>query len=330
MQNSSKKVLVTGADGFIGSHLVEMLVARGYSVRALVFYNSFNSWGHLESLGVLDKVEVVSGDIRDPFFCHDICKGVDYVLHLAALIGIPYSYKAPQSYVETNVGGTVNMLKAAEAASVKKFVHTSTSEVYGSALKVPISETHPLQPQSPYSASKISADMMALSFYHSFGLPVTVARPFNTFGPRQSARAVIPTMIMQLASGVKNVKLGATAPTRDFNYVTDTCDGFIKILEAEQVAGQVLNIGSGTEISIGHTFSMIKNIMNVEAGIEASADRLRPENSEVQRLCCDNSLLQKLTQYKPQVSFEQGLKNTIQWFLNDENLKKYKVGQYNV
>lgn len=330
MQNLSKKVLVTGADGFIGSHLVEQLLAQGYKVRALVFYNSFNSWGHLDGLELIEKIEVVSGDIRDPFFCNEICKGVDFVMHLAALIGIPYSYLAPQSYVETNVGGTVNMLKAAENNKIEKFIHTSTSEVYGTALTVPISESHALQPQSPYSASKISADMMALSFYNSFDLPVAVARPFNTYGPRQSARAVIPTIIMQLASGIKNVKLGATAPTRDFNYVTDTADAFIKILECEQSTGRVLNIGSGTEISIMDTFLKIKNFMNVEASIEQSNDRLRPDNSEVQRLCCDNSLLKSLTGYQPLVGFEQGLKNTIEWFSKSENLKKYKVGQYNV
>jgi NAD dependent epimerase/dehydratase len=325
-----KKVLVTGADGFIGSHLVELLVKKGYSVRALSQYNSFNYWGWLEDLSCLKEIEVVNGDVRDPFFCNDITKGVDVVYHLAALIAIPYSYVAPQSYVETNVNGTLNICKAALQNSVKRVIHTSTSEVYGTAQYVPINEKHPLQPQSPYSASKIGADMMAMSFYNSFQLPLTTARPFNTYGPRQSARAVIPTIISQLANGVKSIKLGDVTPVGDFNYVTDTCRGFLALGENDSTVGQTVNIGSNFEISVGDTFNLIKKIMNSDANFELDENRIRPEKSEVHRLWCDNSLIKSLTEYVPQVSIEEGLAKTIEWFLNKDNLKKYKANIYNV
>lgn len=326
----SKKVLVTGADGFIGSHLVELLVENGYQVRALSLYNSFNYWGWLEDIPQTKDIEVVTGDVRDPFFCNEITKGIDIVYHLAALIAIPYSYVAPQSYVETNVTGTLNICKAAMANNVSRVIHTSTSEVYGTAQFVPINELHPLQPQSPYSASKISADMMAMSFYNSFKLPVTIARPFNTYGPRQSARAVIPTIISQLANGEKNIKLGDVRPTRDFNFVTDTCRGFLALGESSKTIGRTVNIGSNYEISVGDTFKMIQKIMKVEANIITDENRLRPENSEVHRLWCDNTLISELTGYKPEISLDEGLKRTVDWFLNKENLKKYKANIYNV
>lgn len=325
-----KKVLVTGADGFIGSHLTELLVSKGYQVRALAQYNSFNNWGWLEDISCLKDVEVVTGDIRDPFFCNQLCKGIDVVFHLAALIAIPYSYIAPQGYVETNVTGTLNICKAAMEQGVKRVIHTSTSEVYGTALYVPIDEKHPLQPQSPYSASKISADMMALSFYNSFGFPLTVARPFNTYGPRQSARAVIPTIITQLAAGKKEIKLGDVTPTRDFNFVQDTCRGFLLLSESEKTIGKTVNIGSNNEISIGDTFKLIKEIMGVKTEFVRDGDRIRPEKSEVQRLWCDNSLIRELTGYSPQVSIEDGLKKTVEWFMNPKNLVKYKADIYNV
>lgn len=325
-----KKVLVTGADGFIGSHLVEMLVARGYQVRALALYNSFNSWGWLDTISCLDKVEVVTGDIRDPFFCNEITKGVDVVYHLAALIAIPYSYIAPASYIDTNINGTVNICKAAMENNVKRVIHTSTSETYGTALYVPIDEKHPMQPQSPYSASKIAADAMAMSFYNSFSLPLTIARPFNTYGPRQSARAVIPTIISQIASGMKEIKLGDVTPTRDFNYVTDTCRGFIALAESDAAVGQTVNIGSNYEISIGDTLKLIKKIMKSDVSFLVDTQRLRPEKSEVQRLWCDNTLIKKLTGYEPEISIEKGLEKTIEWFLDKENLKRYKAGIYNV
>jgi NAD dependent epimerase/dehydratase len=326
-----KRALVTGADGFIGSHLTELLVREGYQVRALALYNSFNSWGWLDSLKVKDKIEVVTGDIRDPFFCNEITKGIDIVFHLAALIAIPFSYKAPQSYVETNVNGTLNICKAALDNGVKRVMHTSTSEVYGSAKYVPINEAHPLQPQSPYSASKIGADAMAMSFFYAFNLPVTVARPFNTFGPRQSARAVIPTIISQIAFGKKNIELGDTSPTRDFNFVTDICRGMLEVATSARTIGQTINIGSGQEHSIEETFYQIRKIMNrEEVQLLHDDQRRRPAKSEVQRLCCDNALIKELTGYAPGYSFEAGLKETISWFLNSENLKNYKVDIYNV
>lgn len=325
-----KKVLVTGADGFIGSHLTEMLIREGYQVRALAYYNSFNDWGWLETISCKDKVEVVTGDVRDPFFCKEITKDIDTVFHLAALIAIPYSYVAPQSYVDTNINGTVNMCKAAMENGVKRFIHTSTSETYGTAQYVPIDEKHPMQPQSPYSASKIAADAMAMSFYNSFNFPLTIARPFNTYGPRQSARAVIPTIISQIAIGQKEIKLGDVSPTRDFNYVEDTCRGFLALANCEDSIGKTVNIGSNFEISIKDTLELIKKIMKSDVNFIYDEQRARPEKSEVHRLWCDNSLLQNLTGFKPVFSIEKGLEKTIEWFLNPENLKRYKPGIYNV
>lgn len=325
-----KKVLVTGADGFIGSHLVELLVREGYEVRALALYNSFNDWGWLDTIPCLNKVEVVTGDVRDPFLCKEITKNIDIVFHLAALIAIPYSYVAPQSYVDTNVMGTVNMCKAAMENGVKRFINTSTSETYGTALYVPIDEKHPMQPQSPYSASKIAADAMAMSFYNSFNFPLTTARPFNTYGPRQSARAVIPTIITQIASGMKEIKLGDITPTRDFNYVEDTCRGFLALANCNESIGKVVNIGSNYEISIGDTLNLIKKIMNSDVKFIVDEQRIRPEKSEVNRLWCDNTLINKLTNFKPLYDIESGLTRTIEWFLDPENLKKYKPGIYNV
>jgi NAD dependent epimerase/dehydratase len=325
-----KSVLVTGADGFIGSHLVEQLVKEGYKVRALALYNSFNHWGWLDTISCLDKIEVVTGDVRDPFFCKEITKDIDTVFHLAALIAIPYSYVAPQSYVDTNVMGTVNMCKASMENGVKRFINTSTSETYGTALYVPIDEKHPMQPQSPYSASKIAADAMAMSFYNSFNFPLTTARPFNTYGPRQSARAVIPTIITQIASGMKEIKLGDVTPTRDFNYVEDTCRGFLALANCDQSVGKVVNIGSNYEISIGDTLNLIKKIMKSDVNFIVDEQRIRPEKSEVNRLWCDNSLISSLTGFKPEYSIEKGLEKTIQWFLDPKNLSKYKPGIYNV
>lgn len=325
-----KSVLVTGADGFIGSHLVELLVKEGYQVRALALYNSFNDWGWLETIPCLDKVKVVTGDIRDPFFCKEITKDIDIVFHLAALIAIPYSYVAPQSYVDTNVMGTVNMCKASMESGVKRFINTSTSETYGTALYVPIDEKHPMQPQSPYSASKIAADAMAMSFYNSFNFPLTTARPFNTYGPRQSARAVIPTIITQIANGMKEIKLGDVTPTRDFNYVADTCRGFLALANCDESIGKVVNIGSNYEISVGDTLELVKQIMKSDVKFIVDEQRIRPEKSEVNRLWCDNTLINKLTGFKPEYSIEKGLEKTIEWFLNPENLKRYKAGIYNV
>jgi NAD dependent epimerase/dehydratase len=325
-----EKVLVTGADGFIGSHLVEMLVKEGYQVRALALYNSFNDWGWLENIECRDKVEIVTGDVRDPFLCREITKDIDIVFHLAALIAIPYSYVAPQSYIETNINGTVNMCKAAMDNGVKRFIHTSTSETYGTALYVPIDEKHPLQPQSPYSASKIGADAMAMSFFNSFNFPLTIARPFNTYGPRQSARAVIPTIICQIADGMREIKLGDVSPTRDFNYVLDTCRGFIALAKSDQTIGKTVNIGSNFEISIGDTLNLIKTIMNKEVCFINDDVRIRPKNSEVHRLWCDNSLIYELTGFEPLYSIEDGLKLTIEWFSKKDNRAKYKSGIYNV
>jgi NAD dependent epimerase/dehydratase len=331
MNLRNKSVFVTGADGFIGSHLVEMLVQNGAKVKALALYNSFNYWGWLEDVSCLKDIEVVTGDVRDPFFCKNVLKGVDIVFHLAALITIPYSYIAPQSYVETNVGGTLNICQAARDNGCSKIIHTSTSEVYGSAQYVPIDEKHPLQPQSPYSASKISADSMAMSYYYSFDLPLTIARPFNTYGPRQSTRAVIPTIITQITSGIKEVKLGDVTPTRDLNYVTDTCKGFIELAECEKAVGEVVNIGSNFDISIGDVFKMIKELMN-KPGVSISKDeqRIRPEKSEVKRLKCDNTKIKMLTGFEPKYNIKDGLQRTIEWYKNPENLKKFKPGIYNV
>lgn len=326
----SKVALVTGADGFIGSHLVEMLVSHGYSVKALSQYNSFNNWGWLESINCKDSIEIISGDIRDPFFCKDISKNVDIIFHLAALIAIPYSYIAPDSYLETNIKGTLNICQAAKENGNIKVVHTSTSEVYGTAQYVPIDELHPVSPQSPYSASKIAADSMAMSFYNSFNLPLSIVRPFNTYGPRQSARAVIPTIITQIANGMKEIKLGDLSPTRDFNYVEDTCRGFIAIAENDKSIGEIINIGSNSEISIADTLNIIKELMDSDVKFLIDNERLRPKDSEVFRLFCDNTKIKEMTGYSPQVSIRVGLKKTIDWFIDPKNLKHYKAEIYNV
>ncbi|SDT85677.1 NAD-dependent 4,6-dehydratase LegB [Desulfobacula phenolica] len=330
MKLKNKKVLVTGADGFIGSHLVEMLVESGAGVKALNQYNSFNNWGWLEALDCLSDIEVVSGDVRDPHFCKEITKNTDVIFHLAALIAIPYSYIAPDSYVDTNVKGTLNICQAAKENGCERVIHTSTSEVYGTAQYVPIDEKHPLQPQSPYSASKIGADHMAMSFHQAFGLPVTIARPFNTYGPRQSARAVIPTIIGQIAAGAKKIKLGDLTPTRDFNYVLDTCKGFTALAQSDQTIGEIVNIGSGVEISVADTLDLIRKMMSSDVKFVTDDQRLRPKDSEVFRLCCDNTKINQLTGFKPDYSLEQGLEKTIEWFVDPENLSHYKTDIYNV
>jgi len=324
-----KQVLITGADGFIGSHLTEMLLASNYRVRALSYYNSFNHWGWLEGISH-ENLEIISGDIRDPFFCENITKDTDIIFHLAALIAIPYSYSAPGSYVETNITGTLNICQAAMKNKVEKILVTSTSEVYGTALYSPIDEKHPKQAQSPYSASKIGADALALSFFNSFGLPVVIVRPFNTFGPRQSARAIIPTLISQIAGGLQEIKMGSTLPTRDFSFVKDTCKGFLKIAECDAAVGQEINISSNSEISIGELFKTITMLMNSTAVAVTDESRIRPDLSEVFRLIGDNTKLMNLTGFKPEYSFEQGLAETIKWFTDKENLKKYKFNIYNV
>jgi NAD dependent epimerase/dehydratase len=326
----NKRALVTGADGFIGSRLIEMLVKKGYQVKALSQYNSFNNWGWLEDVDCKDKIEILTGDIRDPHYCKLITRDVDVVFHLAALIAIPYSYIAPDSYVDTNIKGALNICQAAKENGNIRVIHTSTSEVYGTAQYVPIDENHPLQPQSPYSATKIAADAMAMSFYNAFDLPVTIARPFNTYGPRQSARAVIPTIITQIASGVKEIKLGDVTPTRDFNYVDDTCRGFIALAECDESIGETINIGSNFEISVGDTLNLIKELMDSDVKFVTDEQRIRPEKSEVFRLWCDNTKIEKLTGFKPQVSIQEGLKRTIDWIIRPENFKSYKAGIYNV
>ena len=327
---NKKTVLVTGADGFIGSHLTEMLVNKGYKVKALIQYNSFNNWGWIEDVNCKDDLEILTGDIRDPHYCKNITKNVDIIFHLAALIAIPYSYIAPDSYVDTNVKGTLNICQAAKENGGIRVINTSTSEVYGTAQYVPIDEKHPMSPQSPYSASKIAADSMAMSFYNSFELPVTIVRPFNTYGPRQSARAIIPTIITQIAGGLKEIKLGDLSPTRDFNYVEDICRGFIIIAENNQTIGETINIGSNYEISIKDTLNLIKELMNSDINFTQDIQRLRPEKSEVSRLWCDNSKIQKLTGHKPQVEIKEGLQRTIDWFIQPKNLNKYKTQIYNV
>lgn len=323
-------ILVTGADGFIGSHLVELLVHEGYKVKALSQYNSFNYWGWLEDVACRNDIEVLSGDVRDPHFCKKITQGVDTVFHLAALIAIPYSYVAPDSYVDTNIKGTLNICQAALENSVGRVLHTSTSEVYGTAQYVPIDENHPLQAQSPYSATKIAADAMAMSFFNAFSLPVTIARPFNTYGPRQSARAVIPTIITQIANGAQKIKLGDVTPTRDFNFVTDTCLGFLALARSEKTIGQTVNIGSGTEVSVEDTLNLIKELMHSDVEFITDDKRIRPEKSEVFRLCCDNSRIRELTGFTPRHSLREGLQKTINWFKKNENLAKYKANIYNV
>ena len=324
------KVLVTGSDGFIGSHLVEKLVADGYEVTALCQYNSMNSWGWLEDIKCIKDVRILSGDIRDPFFCNEITKDVEIIFHLAALIAIPFSYIAPDSYVDTNIKGTLNILNAARKNGITKLIQTSTSEVYGTAQYVPIDEKHPFQAQSPYSASKIAADALVMSFYNSFELPVVIARPFNTYGPRQSARAVIPSIITQIANGEKTIKLGDLSPTRDFNYVDDTCRGLIALAECDIAIGETVNIGSNFEITISDTLDLIKEIMSSEVQFVQDNVRIRPGNSEVFRLWCDNSKIKKLTNYEPQIELKTGLKKTIDWITLPENLKRYKSEIYNV
>ena len=329
-------ILVTGADGFIGSHLTEELVRQGHSVRAFVYYNSFNSWGWLDrcSPEVKGKFEVFSGDIRDPHGVREAMKGCEAVIHLAALIAIPFSYHSPDTYVDTNIKGTLNVLQAAREIGVKRVIHTSTSEVYGTAQFVPITEDHPLQGQSPYSATKIAADQLAFSFYSSFDLPVVILRPFNTYGPRQSARAVIPTIITQIANGQKEIKLGAISPTRDFNYVKDTVDGFVATLNSKNGLGEVINLGSNFEISIKETAELIAEIMGVTISIAQDGDRLRPPSSEVERLWADNSKAKEILNWKPRFAGPDGLKSgleeTIAWFSQPENLSGYKSGIYNL
>jgi len=328
MIDKNKTVLVTGADGFIGSHLTQALLARGYRVRALAQYNSFNSWGWLEDVHSPD-LEVVSGDVRDSDFCREIARGCGTIFHLAALIAIPYSYVAPDSYVDTNIKGTLNMCQAARSENCDRIVVTSTSEVYGTAQYVPIDEKHPRQPQSPYSATKIGADAIAKSFYNAFGLPVVIARPFNTYGPRQSARAIIPTIISQIAAGKRTIKVGDLSPTRDFNYVEDTARGFIALAEASGVEGMEINIATGTEVSMRHTLELIARLMEADVKFEVDPERLRPRKSEVYRLCGDNTLITSLTGWHPEVSLEEGLRRTIEWFTCPENLARYKVDIYN-
>jgi len=330
MKLKGKKVLVTGADGFIGSHLTEKLCAMGAEVKALSYYNSFNSWGWLDSLDkkTLKNIQVVSGDVRDPDFVRSIVKGSDVVFHLAALIAIPFSYAAPDSYIQTNVTGTLNVMQAVREFGVSKVVHTSTSEVYGTAIYVPIDEKHPLQPQSPYSASKIGADMLAMSFYNSFNIPLAVIRPFNTFGPRQSMRAVIPTVIVQALAGRKEVKLGALSPRRDFNYVKNTVEGFVKIAQSDKTIGEIINIASGKEYSIGETVDLIKTLTGAKFKVICESERLRPEKSEVERLLADTRKASDLLGYVPPYTFEEGLKETIEWFKS--NMHHYKADIYNV
>lgn len=330
------KILVTGADGFIGSHLTETLIRRGYPVKAFVVYNSFNSWGWLDHSPkeIKSELEIFSGDIRDPHGVKKAMEDCNIVLHLAALIAIPYSYHSPDTYVDTNIKGTLNVMQAARELGIEKIVHTSTSEVYGTAQFVPITEDHPLQGQSPYSASKIGADQIAMSFYYSFNSPVSIIRPFNTYGPRQSARAVIPTIITQIANGARRIKLGSTHPTRDFNFIDDTIQGFIAVTESDKSIGEVINIGSNYEISIGETAQLIAESMGAEIEIETDNNRLRPEKSEVERLWADNSKAKKLLGWEPQYAgrdgLKRGLKKTAEWFSDPSNLKHYKADFYNI
>lgn len=327
---NKKSVLITGSDGFIGSHLTEEMVKQGYKVKAFVYYNSFNNWGWLESLSkeILNEIEIFQGDIRDPNGVREAMKNIDSVFHLAALIAIPFSYHSPDSYVDTNIKGTLNVLQAARDLEVNRVLVTSTSEVYGTAQYVPIDENHPYQGQSPYSATKIGADRLAESFYRSFNLPVTIVRPFNTYGPRQSARAVIPTIITQLLSGVKEIKLGSLTPTRDFNYVKDTVNGFIEIYKSEKTIGEEINIATGEEISIEQLAKELISQINPEAKIVCDEDRVRPEKSEVNRLLGCNKKIKELTDWSPKYSFKEGISETIEFF--KDNIKKYKSDIYNL
>ncbi len=331
-----QRVLITGADGFIGSHLTEAAIRQGHTVRAFVMYNSFNSWGWLDhaSADVRNELDVFAGDVRDPHGVREAMKGCDAVLHLAALIAIPYSYHSPDTYVDTNVKGTLNVLQAARALGVERIVHTSTSEVYGTARFVPITEEHPLQGQSPYSATKIAADQLAYSFYTSFGLPVVILRPFNTYGPRQSARAVIPTIITQIAAGERRIRLGAVTPMRDFNHVTDTAAAFLAALSSNAGLGEAVNVGSNFEVSIGDTARLIAELMGASIDIVADQGRLRPARSEVERLRADNTKAKTLFGWEPRFAgldgFRRGLQNTIDWFCDAANLSGYKSSRYNV
>lgn len=330
----TKKTLVTGADGFIGSHLVEFLVRKGVKVKAFCFYNSEGSWGWLDTIPTEIKkdLEVVLGDIRDPEMVRHAMHDCIEVYHLAALIAIPYSYLAPSSYIDTNIHGTLNVMQAAKTFDLEKIIQTSTSETYGTAQIVPINENHPLVGQSPYAASKIGADQIALSFWHSFNLPVTVIRPFNTYGPRQSSRAVIPTIITQIASGRKNITIGSTSPTRDFNFVLDTCNAFYCVAKSEKTIGKVINAASNFEISIGETAQLIAEVMNVEIDFNIDLNRVRPKGSEVNRLFGDNSLIKSLTNWEPKYAgikgFKKGLHETAKWFSDPKNLEKYKPNYY--
>lgn len=336
MKLEGKRILVTGADGFIGSHLTEYLVRNGHDVRAFVYYNSFNSWGWLDSAptNIRASLDVFAGDIRDPYGVRTAMQGCDVVFHLAALIAIPYSYHSPDTYVDTNVKGTLNIVQAARELGVERVVHTSTSEVYGTARFVPITEEHPLQGQSPYSASKIGADQIAQSFYLSFNTPITTIRPFNTYGPRQSARAVLPTIITQIAAGEHRLRLGAVHPTRDFNYVADTVRGFAAVAESDAAVGEVINIGSNYEITIGDAAMLIADIMGVDVEIGTEAERLRPEKSEVERLWADNAKALRLAGWQPAYAgldgLRRGLAETVEWFSDPVNLARYKAGIYNV
>ena len=326
-----KKVLVTGADGFIGSHLTEQLIKDGYSVKAFSYYNSFNSWGWLDTLpkDILDEIEIFTGDIRDPNGVRESMKGIDEVFHLAALIAIPFSYNSPDSYVDTNIKGTLNVLQAARDLDTKRILITSTSEVYGTAKYVPIDENHPYQGQSPYSATKIGADRIAESFYRSFNMPISIVRPFNTYGPRQSARAVIPTLITQLLSGKEEIKLGSLTPTRDFNYVKDTVNGFIEISKSEKTIGEEINIATQNEISIGDLAKEIINQINPKAKIICDNKRLRPEKSEVNRLLGSNKKIKELTNWNPKYTLKEGISETIEWFKVEKNIAGYKANIYN-
>lgn len=336
MNLAGKKILITGADGFIGSHLTEELVRLGHDVRAFVYYNSFNSWGWLDHLdkNIKNSLDVFAGDIRDPYGVKTAMKGCDVVLHLASLIAIPYSYHSPETYVDTNIKGTLNILQAARELDIQKVVHTSTSEVYGTARYVPIDEEHPLQGQSPYSATKIGADQMSLSFFRSFNTPVAIIRPFNTYGPRQSARAVIPTIITQIANGKTDIKLGALDPTRDFNYVMDTVAGFIAVAESDKSLGEVINIGSNYEISVKETAELIAEVMGANINILTDEVRFRPEKSEVERLWASNEKAARLLGWKPSYAgrqgFKRGLEQTVSWFTDPSNLKQYKSDIYNI
>ena len=334
MKLLNKKVLVTGAGGFIGSHLVEAIVKKGYKVRAFVHYNSFNSWGWLDHINKMssmkDNIEVFSGDIRDPYGVKRAMQDIDIVFHLAALIGIPYSYYSPESYVDTNIKGTLNILQAGRELGIQKIIHTSTSEVYGTAQFIPITEEHPINPQSPYSATKASADFLALSFYQSFNTPIAIIRPFNTYGPRQSGRAIIPTIISQIISKETKIKLGSVYPKRDFTYVKDTVQGFINAAESDDAVGKIINIGSNSEISIIELVHLIAKLMGAKVEIEAVNERKRPEKSEVERLLADNSKAKEFLGWSPGYSLKEGIIETIEWFSDSDNLKIYKPDIYNI